>query len=183
MKKNFFFSFHLTSRTTVSRATPCCSIMASKFESARTEDWRSLAEANRLAQMPPAERRLALEGKVIQGSRVKRQDEVARPNVFGARNLAILAALLAAGYYIDSALSGARLDGSKGGPLRKMLDGKLSPLLWLASGGRGGRGGRGGKGGRGGWKQQSPAEMARLAAEKRNQSGGKKKRKGGKRKK
>lgn len=149
--------------------------MASKFESTRTEDWRSLAEANRLAQLPgPAERKLALEGKGI-GRRVRQQDEDTRPNVFGARNLAIVAALLAAGYYIDGVLSGTRLDGSKGGPFRRMLDGLLSPLLRLA------RGGRGGKGGRGGWKEQSPAEMARLAAEKRNQSGGKrKKRKGGK---
>jgi hypothetical protein len=150
--------------------------MASKFESARTEDWRSLAEANRLAQLPgPAERKLALEGKGIGSRRVRQQDEDTRPNVFGARNLAIVAALLAAGYYIDGVLSGTRLDGSKGGPFRRMLDGLLSPLLRLA------RGGRGGKGGRGGWKEQSPAEMARLAAEKRNQSGGKrKKRKGGK---
>lgn len=146
--------------------------MASKFESARTEDWRSLAEANRLAQLPgPAERKLALEGKGI-GSRRVRQDEDTRPNVFGPRNLAIVAALLAAGYYIDGVLSGTRLDGSKGGPFRRMLDGLLSPLLRLA---------RGGRGGKGGWKEQSPAEMARLAAEKRNQSGGKrKKRKGGK---
>ena len=150
--------------------------MASKFESARTEDWRSLAEANRLTQLPPAERKLALEGKG-KGSRVRRQDEETRPSVFGARNLAIVTVLLAAGYYVDGALSGTRLDGSKGGPFRRMLDGLLSPLLRLASGGRAG------KGGRGGWKEQSPAEMARLAAEKRNQSGGKKKkRKGGKKK-
>ncbi len=115
--------------------------MASKFESARTEDWRSLAEANRLAQLPgPAERQLALEGKGI-GRRVRQQDEDTRPNVFGARNLAIVAALLAAGYYIDGVLSGTRLDGSKGGPFRRMLDGSPAAVgeRWSRRKGREGR--------------------------------------------
>lgn len=152
--------------------------MASAFESAKTEDWRSLAEANRLTHVRASERRETLEGKGK--SRIKRQEveDVSQPSVFGKKNLAIVVGLLAVGYVVDGMLSGKRVDGTKGGPFRKMMDALLSPLRRLAGSGIGGKGG---------WKQKSPAEMARLAAEKRNQSGGttggkKKKRKGKKKK-
>ena len=87
--------------------------------------------------------------------------------MFGLKNLAIFGALLTAGYLIDGALSGKRVDGGRGGPFRKMVDALVSPLRRLTGGGTGGRGG---------WKEKSPAEMARLAAEKR--SGGAKSKKG-----
>ena len=130
-----------------------------KFTSANTDDWRSLAEANRAKK---SSRKDAL-GQ----SQVKRDDAL-QPNVFGAKNLAVVAALLVAGYIVDGALSGKRVDGQKGGPFRKMVDAISAPLRRLFGGGSGGRGG---------WKEKSPAEMARLAAEKRSgtQAGGKKK--------
>lgn len=121
-----------------------------KFTSSRTEDWRSLAEAQRASKPRPT-------------SQVKRG--VVQPNVFGLKNLAIFGALLTAGYLIDGALSGKRVDGGRGGPFRKMVDALVSPLRRLTGGGTGG-----------GWKSKSPAEMARLAAEKR--SGGAKSKKG-----
>ena len=126
-----------------------------KFTSSRTEDWRSLAEAQRANKTRPTQ------------SQVKRDhDGVVQPNVFGLKNLAIFGALLAAGYLIDGALSGKRVDGGRGGPFRKTVDALVSPLRRLTGGGTGGRGG---------WKEKSPAEMARLAAEKR--SGGAKSKK------
>jgi hypothetical protein len=141
--------------------------MDAAFESGRTEDWRSLAEANRLTDMSKHARNDALQG-TNKSQLTKRKTDAVEPNVFGAKNLAIVAVLIAGGYILDSALAGRRVDGGKGGPFRRMVDAILSPARRLM-----------GKGGPAGstWKRTSPAEMARLAAEKRHGSATTKKKK------
>jgi hypothetical protein len=143
------------------------------FESGHTDDWRTLAEANRAPGMKHHARLDMLQGK-HKSQLNKRRSETPRANFSGGKNVGIVALLVLGGYFLDDLIGGKRVDG-RGGPLRRMIDGILSPLRRLA-----------GMDGRpnGSWKKKSPSEMARLAAEKRQSTvGGSKSKKAGRRKK